>query len=85
MRYKSNPKSEIDILMSQAFDGMIDQEILQIKYIVGFEKFGSYETWGGGWVVSGKGLGTKEIVASDSRIELAVKRWLKKYKEANST
>jgi len=61
--------------------GMTDKSLLTIEYVSGFEMFGTHETWGQGWRVSGTGVKDKLITTSNSDLEIAVTEWIKKYEK----
>lgn len=79
MKYNRKPRNEVDTMLRKEFNGMYDQDMFTMTYSYGFEKFGAYETWDGGWIIRGKGRCDKEIVETHSRIDSAVKNWLTKH------
>jgi hypothetical protein len=50
--------------------GMTDGTVMVIEYVSGFEKFGSYESWGQGWRVHGLG-----VCVEDKHLLTAVTLW----------
>jgi len=64
--------------------GMYDKAFVNLAYFSGFERFGTYETWGKGWVITGKGiLKTDLLITSEhSSLEKAWRRWKFLYENA---
>ena len=79
------PLDGIDLTVVRTLQlGMSDGVFLQIEYIYGFEKFGAYETWRGGWRVSDpkvmdfrhKRQGKFPLMVEAERIEDAITQWV---------
>jgi hypothetical protein len=64
--------------------GMHDKAFVNLAYFSGFERFGTYETWGKGWVITGKGiLKTDLLITSEhSSLERAWSEWKFLYENA---
>ena len=68
----------LDLTIRQTLDaGMEDGTLLTIEYIYGFELWGAYETWRGGYRVSGRGIKYEAM-----HLEDAVNGWAAKVKQA---
>ena len=63
--------------------GMDSGTFLLIEYVYGFELFGSYETWRGGWRITDPKVrdfrhnrqGTFQLTVESARIEDAIRQW----------
>ena len=81
---KSQPIDGIDLTVAQTLRlGMDSGTFLLIEYVYGFELFGSYETWRGGWRVTDPTVrdfrhnrqGTFQLTVESARIEDAITQW----------
>lgn len=75
-RYGSRPikYSEPDLLIRRTVGHTPDEDVTcRIEYCYGFEFFGAYETWQGGYTVTGLGH-----TASNIQLEVALKMWAAK-------
>lgn len=75
----------IDLKVLRALQlGMDSGTFLKIEYVYGFEMFGAYETWRGGWRITDPKLndyrwnrkGRLPLIIEAERIEDAVDRWI---------
>ena len=80
------PLDGVDLKVAQTLRlGMDSGTFLQIEYVYGFELFGAYETWRGGWRVTDPKvmdwrLGRKgrfPLSVQDERLETAISLWAK--------
>ena len=60
------------------------ETLITIEYQREFEGFGSYETWGNGWVIKGK-YEDQTISEKHSSLEMALHLWIEKYKKVKQT
>lgn len=60
------------IVQTLALGMTADADYLVIRYHYGFELFGSYETWAGGYIVEDK---FNNIQTSDRLLDVAVSKW----------
>jgi hypothetical protein len=58
-------------------DGMRDGIDVRIELHTGFEDWGTYETWGSGWIITGKGF---RVAHRD--LDTAVDQFVKKVTDA---
>jgi hypothetical protein len=65
-------------------DGMYDKAFINIKYVSGFERFGTYENWGQGWVIEGKGILKTDLLikSENSTLKKAWGEWKFLYNNA---
>ena len=72
----------IEKTLYRLFNRMNDspETIFTIEYRVEFEGFGAFETWGNGWVITGKYENTP-ISVKHSSLEMALYQWLEQYKK----
>ncbi len=56
-------------------EGMRDGVDLTIQFHIGFEDWGTYESWGQGWTVEGAGVRT-----ADKYLDTAFNNWYEKAK-----
>lgn len=82
---KYQPLDGVDLKVAQTLRlGMDSGTFLQIEYVYGFELFGSYETFRGGWRVTDpkvmdfrhKRQGKFPLTVEDQRIEAAITKWV---------
>lgn len=82
---KYQPPSGIDLTVMQTLRlGMDSGTFLRIEYVYGFEMFGAYETWRGGWRITDpqvmdfrmKRRGTLPLQVQDERLEQAIAKWV---------
>lgn len=74
-KYPKKPEKlriDHDLISACKLPGMIDDTICTIKLESGFERFGTYETWGCGYVVEGKG-----VKAEHENLESAIRKWIR--------
>ncbi len=60
--------------------GMRDGVDLKIEFRIGFEDWGTYETWGQGWVIEGGG-----VTSADKYFDTAFNKWYEKAKAKNAS
>jgi len=74
------PLSGVDQIVAQTLQlGMDSGTFLTIEYVYGFERFGAYETWRGGWrVTDPKVLNAQghPVSVEAERLDDAIARWV---------
>lgn len=69
-------RSDIDNKALEVFPvGMRDGVDLKIEFHIGFEDWGTYETWGQGWIIEGNG-----VRVADKYFDTAFNKWYEKAK-----
>lgn len=75
---KVRPYHPLDLRIRRALkSGMEDGIFVTIEYVYGFELFGAYENWRGGWKVTGR-----DQSYTHEYLEDAIEGWAKKVDEA---
>lgn len=83
---KYTPLAGVDRTVAQTLRlGMDSGTFLQLEYVYGFERFGAYETWRGGWRVTDPKVmdfrhnrqGKFPLTVEHERMDGAIAAWVK--------
>jgi len=85
MKTVYKPLAGVDLIVAQTLRlGTDSGTFLLVEYVYGFERFGAYETWRGGWRVTDPKVmdfrhnrqGKYPLTAESERIEDAIAKWV---------
>ncbi len=75
--------TELEEIIRKGFKtGMTDKILMNIQYVSGFEKFGTYENWGQGFIVSGSGMTDLDIEAQGKELRPTIAHWFRRHEAA---